>query len=73
MNPSLLRHRDRPGRSRAPRAAACEEYESRKAKGRKVEDTFEEYLDRTGLGGEFGRVVCLAYALNEQPADVVWG
>ncbi len=50
-----------------------EEYESRKAKGRKVEDTFEEYLDRTGLGGEFGRVVCLAYALNEQPVEVIWG
>lgn len=50
-----------------------EEYESRKRKGRKVEDTFEEYLDRTGLSGEFGRIVCIAYALNEQPVEVVWG
>lgn len=50
-----------------------EDYETRKAKGKNVPETFQEYLDATGLSGEFGRIVCLAYAINDDPVEVLWG
>lgn len=47
--------------------------EGRQAKGKNTDDTFETYLAKTGLSGEFGHIVCLAYAINDEPVDVWWG
>ena len=35
---------------------------------KKSEKTFEEYLESTGFDGAFGRIACIGYALNEEPA-----
>lgn len=33
---------------------------------RKV-DTFEEFFDKTGFDGTYGRIFCIAYAINDEP------
>ena len=52
-------------------------YEAKQAKaaarGREFTQTYEEYLDSTGLAGEFGRIVAIAYALDDGPVEVLWG
>lgn len=50
-----------------------EDYKNRLAKGKKVASSFEEFVSRTAFRGEFGRIVCLAYAIDDQPAEVLWG
>jgi len=47
--------------------------ESRQAKGKNTDETFESYLAKSGLSGEFGRIVCVAYALDEADPEVLWG
>lgn len=47
--------------------------EARQAAGKDPEETFETYLSKTGLGGEFGRIACVAYAVDDGPVEVLWG
>ncbi|PJC75841.1 hypothetical protein CO010_04215 [Candidatus Shapirobacteria bacterium CG_4_8_14_3_um_filter_39_11] len=35
--------------------------------------TFEEFIEQTGLDGAFGRIACIGYALNEEPAKTFSG
>lgn len=35
--------------------------------------TFEEYLRNTSLNSNFGRILCIGYALNDEPAQVLTG
>lgn len=35
--------------------------------------TFEEYRDKTGTNGAFGRIVCLAYAIDDEPVGCLTG
>lgn len=39
----------------------------------RTEESFEDYLAKTGLSGDFGRIACLAYALDDGPPEVLWG
>lgn len=39
-------------------------YDKRKADGKKVSGTVEEYIESTGLDGSFGRIICISYAIN---------
>lgn len=41
--------------------------------GKDAEETFETYLSKSGLGGEFGRIACLAYAIDDHDVEVLWG
>lgn len=34
---------------------------------------FDEFLDKTAVDGSFGRVVCVGYAINDKPTDVLSG
>ena len=42
-------------------------------RGKPFEETFDEYAAKTGLSGEFGRIVALAYAIDAGPVEVLWG
>jgi hypothetical protein len=54
---------------------------AKKAKGKKPEDdnleetdsskSFEDYYLKTSFDGGFGRVLCIAYALNDEPTEVL--
>lgn len=35
--------------------------------------TLEEFIDKTGTDGSFGRIVCIGYALNNSPAEILSG
>jgi len=48
-------------------------YESRKSKGKKVADDFESYLAETNFNGAFGRILCIAVAVNDEPAKILAG
>lgn len=39
----------------------------------KGEETFEEYLEATGLDGAFGRIACIAYAFDGDPVQTIFG
>lgn len=41
--------------------------------GKKCPTTFEEFLEQTGLDGAFGRIACIGYAMNEDPAETFSG
>jgi len=41
--------------------------------GKKCPPTFEEFIEQTGLDGAFGRIACIGYALNEEPAKTFSG
>lgn len=38
-----------------------------------IEDKADEAIHKTGLSGLFGRVLCFGYAIDDQPAGVVYG
>lgn len=40
------------------------------AEGKRVSVKFEEYLAATSFDGAFGRIVCIGYAKDDQPAQV---
>jgi predicted PolB exonuclease-like 3'-5' exonuclease len=46
-----------------------------KDRGRAEEDinSYEEFLDETGFDGAFGRIICIAYALDDEPLQVLSG
>lgn len=48
-------------------------YKRKTAKGNKSLTTFEEYLEKTGLDGTFGRIACIGYAINDSPAECLVG
>lgn len=41
--------------------------------GKKVDENFEAYLAATSFDGAFGKIICIGYALDSQPADVFFG
>ena len=43
------------------------------ADGKKVTEKFEEYLLATSFDGAFGCIVCIGYATDDDPADVLQG
>lgn len=43
------------------------------ADGRKVADNFEEYLTATSFDGAFGCIICIGYAIDEKPIEVLTG
>lgn len=45
----------------------------RQAKGQDLEETIDSFIGKSGLSGEFGRIVCLAYAIDDGPVEVLWG
>src|SRR5579872_854778 len=55
-------------------------YEKKKGKfkKKKTEDseefiTFEEFVEKTGTDGAFGRIVCIGYAIDDKPAEALEG
>lgn len=48
-------------------------FERKKAKKNKSLTTFEEYIERTGLDGTFGRIACIGYAINNEAAECLVG
>ena len=49
------------------------EKDAKKNKGEEKSDSksFEDYVDKTGLDGGFGRVLCIAYAIDDKPVEVL--
>ena len=41
--------------------------------GTKPPETFEEYLESTGLDGAFGRICCISYAYDDEPVETLSG
>ena len=41
--------------------------------GKKVSAKFEEYLLATSFDGAFGRIVCIGYAIDDKPAQILQG
>lgn len=41
--------------------------------GKKTTDNFEEYLLATSFDGAFGRIVCIGYAIDDEPAQILKG
>jgi 3'-5' exonuclease len=39
----------------------------------KPPETFEEYLESTGLDGAFGRICCISYAYDEELVETLYG
>lgn len=44
----------------------------RKKKKKGEYEDFEQYLSRTSFDGTFGQIICLAYASNDNPAEVLY-
>jgi hypothetical protein len=48
--------------------------EQKKKNGKKaVETSFDSFFRGTSLSGEFGRIFCIGYAINDQPAECLSG
>ena len=43
------------------------------ANNRKVSAKFEDYLAATSFDGSFGRIICIGYATDDKPAQVISG
>ncbi len=41
--------------------------------GKKVSDNFREYLEATSFDGAFGRIICIGYAKDDEPVEVLKG
>ncbi len=39
----------------------------------KIPESFEKFFDKTALDGTYGRICCIAYALNDKPVEVLSG
>lgn len=48
-------------------------YQRKAAKAKKEMESFEEYLESTGLDGSFGRICCISYALDDGPVKTLSG
>src|SRR5579872_7120761 len=43
------------------------------ADGKKVSENFEEYLTATSFDGAFGCIICIGYAIDDEPVEVLYG
>lgn len=41
--------------------------------GKKVSGSFEEYLAATSFDGAFGQIICIGYAIDDKPIEVLQG
>lgn len=41
--------------------------------GKKVTDSFKDYLAQTSFDGAFGQIICIGYALDDQPTGIFLG
>lgn len=48
-------------------------YEGKKEKGKKVSDTFDEFITQTTFDGAFGRILCISYAVNDGQIQCLYG
>jgi len=48
-------------------------YEGKKQKGKKVNDSFEEYVTQTNFDGSFGRILCISVAVNDESVKCLYG
>lgn len=46
-------------------------YDRKKLKNAELVDTFEDFYLKTSFDGSFGRIACIAYAVNEDPIRVI--
>lgn len=54
--------------------AILKEIHSKKVRdGKKIEVDFEQYHAATSLDGAFGKIICIGYAKDNEPADVFYG
>jgi predicted PolB exonuclease-like 3'-5' exonuclease len=47
-------------------------HEDMKSKGKKVADSFDEYLEKTNFDGSFGRIFCISVATNNDPVKCLY-
>lgn len=47
--------------------------EAKKKDAKNFVKSFDEYFRLTSFQGEFGRIFCIGYAINDQPAEVLTG
>lgn len=47
--------------------------EKKKGTSKTVSKSFDEYFRNTSFQGEFGRIFCIGYAVNNQPAECLSG
>src|SRR3989344_8398352 len=43
------------------------------ADGKKVSDDFEQYLAATSFDGAFGCIICIGYAVDDNPVEIISG
>lgn len=52
-------------------------YESKKKKyegfGQKFSKKFQQFYEETNFTGSFGQILCLAYAINDEPVEILTG
>ncbi|NOY35685.1 MAG: hypothetical protein GXP44_02070 [bacterium] len=48
-------------------------YDYKVSKGKKVEESFEEYAEKTNFDGAFGRILCISVAVNDEPPQCLSG
>ncbi|MBI3342425.1 hypothetical protein HY024_04865, partial [Candidatus Curtissbacteria bacterium] len=41
--------------------------------GKKVTEDFDEYLAVTSFDGAFGSIICIGYAVDDNPVEVFYG
>ena len=39
----------------------------------KIQDTFDKFIEKTSFDGAYGRICCIAYAINDKPAEYLSG
>jgi hypothetical protein len=44
-------------------------YDDKKAKGKKIDESFESYIIQTSLDGSFGRIFCIGVAVDDEPVN----
>lgn len=54
-------------------AALRDIFDRSKAKGKRVNQEFEDFLKFTTFDGAFGRLLCISYALNDDPVQCIFG
>lgn len=48
-------------------------YDDKKAKGKKVDESFEYFVIQSSLDGSFGRIFCVGVAIDDEPIDCLAG
>jgi hypothetical protein len=47
-------------------------YDKRKEKGKEVGINFEKFFLETSFDGTFGRIFCIAYAIDDNPVEIIY-